>query len=244
MGQTLPSPLILHAEQEHARLRLTVVLLLCLIFALLFFLIRAGLRGASDTLASFGLPLACLLALPLSLALVWGIEQWLKRVWPSGYRLLLDEEGMVIEQPEADSVRFSKGENLNHLGWYFKLRGYKRGGRERRAPESWLCLACQLQQADRAVIVYTYAPSIRVEQITQAYADTFRFRQINPIEVYEQKGFTGRFQPPSRPESIPTQVLSGKDGRYWLAEQRRWREGLELPFIEFELFLDYLQGGW
>ena len=243
MGQTMPNPLILNAEQEHTRLRLAVVLLLGLTFILLFTLIRALLQTGPETLASFSLTLACLLATPLALGIVWGIEQWLKRVWPSGYRLVLDEAGLVVEQPEREAVRFARGEGVNYLGWFFKLRGYKRGGRERRAPESWCCLACQVQQADQILIVYAYAPAKQAEAIAQTYAGPFRFHAITPADVYGQKGLAGRLQAPTRPESFPAQILSGKDGRYWLAEQRRWREGLELPPKEFSLFLNYLQSG-
>ena len=243
MGQSTPAPRILNAEQEHARLRFAVVLLLGLSFVLLFSVIRAWLQTGSELLVSFSLSLSCLLATPLALGISWAAEQWLKRVWPSGYRFLLDEAVLVVEQPEAEPIRFTKGESLSHLAWYFSLRGYKRGGRERRVSENWFCLACQLRQAEQSVIVYTYAPAAETEQLRQKYADSRPFHKISPPEVYEQKGLAGRWQPPSRPESIPAQVLSGKNGRYWLAEQRRWREGLELPPKEFSLFLNYLQSG-
>jgi hypothetical protein len=242
MSQSASSPLILNAEQEHARLRLVIVLLIGLLFVLFFFLIGALLQRAPGMLASFSLPLTCLLSTVVALALAWFIEQRLKQVWTSGYRLLLDEAAIVVEQPESDPIHLNKGGTINHLAWYFKLSGYKRGGRERHVPEKWLCLACQLQQEERLLIVYAYIPPAKADELVQSFAGLFRFQKLNPAEVY-RTGLTSRLQPPGRPESIPAQVLSGKDGRYWLAEQRRWREGLELPPKEFMIFLDYLQSG-
>jgi hypothetical protein len=41
---------------------------------------------------------------------------------------------------------------------------------------------------------------------------------------------------PARPE-LPTEVIAGESGRYWLAERNRWQEGVELAPGDFETLL-------
>jgi hypothetical protein len=40
---------------------------------------------------------------------------------------------------------------------------------------------------------------------------------------------------------VTTDLLRGKDGRFWLAEQRRWQQGIELTPDDFETFIDYVR---
>jgi len=240
MSASAPNPLVLHAEQEHPRLRFVVVLALLAVYAVCFVAIRSLIGFAPGELPSFAISLSCLLSLPLALVLVWLLEKWLKTVWPSGYNLVLADDRLQVNQPELDSLTFSWAMPLDLLTWYFSLQGYKRGGPERRVPANWLCLACQVQQEESRLIVFTYAAPAKAEVYLDGRAPVIKFHKINPVEVYSST-LSSRFQPPSRPNVIPTQVLNGKDGRFWLAEQRRWQEGLELPLKEFETFLNYLQ---
>ncbi|MGB4869834.1 MAG: hypothetical protein WBP47_07270 [Candidatus Promineifilaceae bacterium] len=240
MASSTPSPLILHAEQEHPRLQFVVVALLAAAYIGFFFLLRALIRLAPGDLPSFALSISCLFSAPLALAVAWGAEKWLKQMWPSGYNLVLTETTLQVNQPELEALNFQWAGNIDRMGWFFGLMGYKRGGQERRVPDSWLCLACQVQQDDSRLIVYTYASPDKAAAHLTPQAKPIRFNKINPVEVYGNT-LSNRFQPPSRPQSIPTHILNSKDGRFWLAEQRRWQEGLELPLKEFEIFLTYLQ---
>lgn len=240
MSVSTTSPLVLHAEQEHPRLRWVVVLSLLIVYALSFFFLRAIIRFAPGDLPSFALSISCVLSVPVALGVAWGLEKWLKKIWPSGYNLVLADAAFQVNQPEFEPLTFDWTGNVDLLGWCFSLRGYKRGGPERRVPDSWLCLACQVQQDDSRLIVFTYAAENKTSPYLVASSAPVKFHKINPVEVYGNT-LSNRFQPPSRPETIPTHVLNSKDGRFWLAEQRRWREGLELPFKEFEVFLNYLR---
>jgi hypothetical protein len=232
-------PLVLHAEQEHARLRYTISLLLLVAFVLCFALLYLLIGLTPDPWPSYAVILSCLLSLPLTLVVMWLVEQQLKRVWHSGYQLVLDERGVAVIQPGREPFLLPWDNSLTPLAWYYHLRGYRQLGRERRVPDSWLCLACQLQGNDALVIVYAFAPPQKGAAYLAA-TSAINFHQLRPAEVYQRSGLQ-RFQAAARPRSIPISVLSGKDGRYWLAEQRRWAEGLELPFKEFEIFLHYLQ---
>ncbi|MCA9874692.1 MAG: hypothetical protein KC441_13575, partial [Anaerolineales bacterium] len=216
MSASTTTPQVLHAEQEHPRLRIFVVIALLVVYALCFFLLRALIQFAPGELPSFAISLSCLLSAPIALGVVWGFEKWLKSVWPSGYNLVLGDEQLQVNQPELEPLAFSWAAPVDLLGWYFSLRGYKRGGPERRVPDSWLCLACQVQQADTRLIVFTYAAPAKAEQYVEGLDSVLEFHKINPVEVYSQT-LSSRFQPPSRPHTIPAQVLTGKDGRFWLA---------------------------
>ncbi len=239
MVASTTSPLVLHAEQEHPLLRYAVSLALLVVFALCFCLFYLLIRQAPGNWPSYALTFACLPSLPLTLAVVWVIEGWLKRVWPSGYQLTLDGRGVHVARPGQEPAQLPWASHTSPTAWYFPLRGYKQSGRERRVPDKWMCLACQLQYDEERVIIYTYCPPEKVQTYLDA-TSPIRFHRLDPAEVYERSVWR-RFQPPDRPNAIPAKVLSGKDGRFWLAEQRRWTEGLELPVKEFTLFLDYLQ---
>ncbi len=240
MSASTPAPLVLHAEQEHPRLRFAVVAALLVVYGLSFFAFRALIRLAPGDLASFALAISCVLSALVALGVTWGLEKWLKTAWPSGYSLVLGDKTLQVNQPELEPLSFSWSAATDLLGWYFSLHGYKRGGPERRVPDNWYCLACQVQQDDRRLIIFTLAAPAKVAHHLEGQGTGVDFHKINPAEVYESS-LSSRFQPPSRPQTIPTQVLTGKDGRFWLAEQRRWQEGLELPLKEFGIFLDYLQ---
>ncbi len=51
------------------------------------------------------------------------------------------------------------------------------------------------------------------------------------VELYDNT-MRSRIGPPSRPD-IPNRLLQSKDGRYWLAERRRWEYGIELTPDDF-----------
>ena len=238
MTQMETTPVTLHAEQEHSGLRATVVISMAVSYFFCFWLINILGRLLPERVASLGFILACLLAAPLAIGFTWLLERWLKQVWHSGYSLTLQDEGFHVIQRTADNLDFDLNANYSNLSWCFNLAGYKRGGRERRVPDKWLCLCCQIQQDEYRLIVYAFAPPKETAVYTTNHP--LHFEKINPADIYDSHHNT-RFAPPSRPNKLPTEVISGKNGRYWLAEQRRWQEGLELTLEDFETFLAYLQ---
>lgn len=231
-------PITLHAEQEHAGIRAAVVVALVVAYFICFWLINTVSQLLPERIASLGFVLACLLAFPLAAGITWALEKWLAQVWHSGYKLTLQDKTFFVSQPEKEDMPFDLGANFSNLNWYFKLVGYKRGGRERRVPDKWLCLSCQIQQDEHRVIVYAFASPKKTAVYQKDHP--LQFEKLEPGDIYESYG-TSRFGPPTRPNKLPPEVVSGKNGRYWLAEQRRWREGLELTFADFETFLTYLQ---
>lgn len=226
--------IVLRADQDHVGIRALVILFLLVALWFGFRLISTIMETAVPDSEYTGL-ISCVGTLPLALGVVLIAEKGLKRIWPSGRRLRLDDSGLRVSDRNREERQFIWNGNLTQLSWYFQLSGYQRGGPERRVPKRWLCLACQLQQEEDRLIVYTLLPPKKADDLLERYNSAWKFHQITPADVYTDT-FMSRLGPPLRPE-IPAKVLAGKDGRYWLAERRRWQEGFELTATDFETFL-------
>jgi hypothetical protein len=90
-----------------------------------------------------------------------------------------------------------------------------------------------LQQDESRIIVYSYMP----EERAGPFMEDNRTLELRPSDYIQSSVFRRWLSPPSRPE-IPTKVLIGKQGHYWLAERRRWNEGLELNIDDFFIFME------
>jgi hypothetical protein len=228
-------PIILNADPEHTGLRVTVVLILVAAVWLLFFLLRALLIAMAPQLGAPSI-LSCLGALPLALLIAAASEALLKRTWTSGRRLVLDGHELRLQLPDAEEVVLDVRQQVNQTWWHFPLIGYRRGGRERRVPDRWHCVAGQLQQEGNRIVVFTFVSPSRLATWQADYS----FYGLNPAEVYDTTLRT-RFEGPVRPE-LPTAVIAGESGRYWLAERHRWQQGVELTPADFEVLLARMRG--
>ena len=203
-----------------------------------FFLVADALFGLlpAGELADYGLTLSCVAALLLGVAAAALVEYGLTRAWPSGRRLVLDDQGLTAIVDEAEDARhFNWSDHIATVKWYFSLRGFTRAGRERRVPASWLCLACQVQQSGRWVVAFSLMPRDKAT----VYLKDDEFEKIDPAR---QLAGGGRLQGPVpvRSPELPAELLSGPTGPHWLAERRRWAEGVELAPPDFGVLLDWL----
>ena len=231
------SPTVFRADQEHSGIRTAVMVLLLVTIIVLYMGIRAVWSALSpDGLPDFSFLINCTLSLVLGLAIVYGIEQLLKLYWPSGRALIVDDATIQTQSKIEESVVIKWAHQPYNQSWWFNLKGFQRGGRERRVPKDWVCVATQLQEADKRIIAYAYLPQKKAARYTE---DNRRFHQIYPAEVYKS-GFRSRVNLPSRPE-IPSAVLAGKDGKYWQAERNRWVYGYELSAKDFEKFMNIVE---
>jgi hypothetical protein len=230
------SPVVLNADTEHSGLRLAVLASFFVSFVLVFLILAAILRSFSGTLISdFYFALSCAGGVILAIGAAGLAEYIAKRRWSSGRSLTLNDGGLVAIVEPPEKLQFSWDGHNSVVRWYTRLRGYRRGGRERRVSADWLCVACQLQQDESRVIVFAYMP----EDQAQSLMEDKRFQELRPGDFYKTNLFRRWFTPPSRPD-IPTKVLVGKKGHFWLAERRRWNEGLELDIEDFFVLLDEL----
>ncbi len=239
------TPIVLHADREHGGIRLVVFLGLFIAYILSFQILGWLIDAfAPAAVVDYGTFLACIGGFPLALLTVWALENGLKRVWHSGLSIEIDEQGMAVQDTRnrtsshavESAPSFVWAEEMRLINWYFDLDAYPRGGRERRIDKSWLCLASELQQDETRMSVYSFVPPKDAERIIAQIASTAPFRELNPADVYESS-IRSRVGPPTRP-TIPSSILHGKDGRYWLAERRRWEVGIELAPEDYETFLD------
>ncbi|MEJ2748998.1 MAG: hypothetical protein P8183_14000 [Anaerolineae bacterium] len=230
-------PIVLHADQEHDRLRTAIVLFLIVCFFLSYWLVHSILQlDFWGSIRDYAVSLSCVLGLVLALAISAGLEAWLKRVWPSGRHLMLHEDGIHIRDKTGESQVIHQSDRLARLGWYFNLQGYRRGGREKRLPKKWLCLAYQRQQGDTRLIVHSYMSPKKARTWLEHEAAEPQFHEIKPGDLSETS-LSARLSAPARP-TISSEVLAGSDGRYWLAERHRWDEGFELTPNDFAIFMN------
>jgi len=251
MLEAEPSPEVLHADPEHGGLRFVVILILFVNLIVGFLLIQLllNLLASGTRLIEFAMVLSCALAIPLALSITWLVEAILKKEWHSGKTLTLDNAALTYTDPgpngqqlkdEEQQISFVWAKRVNALYWYFKLKGYPRAGRERRVSEKWLGLACQLQQDDYRLIVFSYLPPTRAAKWIENEDSSEPFVEISLEDVYNQAGKKRRRSGSTRPK-IDTELLTSPEGRYWLAEQKRWQDGVELAKKDFEFFINYIE---
>lgn len=227
---------VLHADPEHSWLRLAVIGVLLVAFAVSFFSLYWLLPNIGGSIfGDYALFLSCLGGLMLALAISALAEFAFKRRWHSGNRLILDESGITAEKQGEESDIMAWHRRISVTKWYFPLRGFPRGGRERRVPSSWFCFACQLRQDDKQMIVHSYLSPGKGEPLL----DSGMYHKIRPGDYHEGSSLRKLVSAPSRP-TIPKSVLAGDDGIYWLAERRRWNDGLELTPADFQTFIRFV----
>lgn len=236
IGIRMDLPITLHADQEHDRLRTVIVLLLIFFFFIGYWLVNSLLSlDALAEIREYAVSISCVLGLVLALAVTAVIEAWLKRIWHSGRNLILNDQGILINDLSESQRQIRKDSHITRLNWYFKLKGYKRGGREKRISRKWICLACQIQQDDTRLSFYSYLPPEKASNWLKNEEFPHKFHQIDLADIHESS-WTTRLGAPTRPQ-ITNELLTGQDGRYWLAERNRWYDSFELTPQDFELIL-------
>lgn len=225
----------LHLDPDHIGLRLVVLLTLFVSGMLGFATIRELLRLSNGRLPDYTFIVSCAGAIPIALVSIWVVEIVLKRIWHSGRRIELDETGIAFVDKEDEAISFDWQDNLSIRQWTFDLAGYTRVGQERQMPKRWVCLSTELFDENASIIVYTFLS----RRASLDYLEgPLPYQEINPRLVYETS-LQSRLGPPKRP-IIPDEVLMGKNGRYWAAEQRRWQDGHQLTQADYKTFIHFI----
>lgn len=241
------SSVVLHADQEHAGLRMAVLGLVILGVIVGYLGVNWAItRFASPEVMDYAVFLSCVGGVPIGLAVAWVGERYLKRAWPSGNRVVLQEGETAVIQAAWQSDATPRTEEAfdpaasDALFWYFSLSGYPRGGSERRAPKRFYCMAVQLQEDEERLLLFAFVPPRKTEELVERLGevDEDGFVKLEPKELYDRKLFS--FRGPARPQ-IPPELIRGPRGRYWLAERRRWQDGLELTAGDFETFIQFMR---
>lgn len=246
MNDAPASSKTLHANPEHGGVRITVILTIIVGLLAGYFLIRVllGWFAQDSILLEFATVISCIGAVPIALGISWIVEKYLTRNWSSGLEIELDEDTLRYVasskgDAEIESKSFDLNKRINLTNWYFGLKGYSRAGRERRVPDKWYCLACQIQQNGERLITFAYLPPNKAQDWVDNQDLAEPFHQISLARLYKESG-ARRWSGPNRPE-VPAEIIAGPDGRYWIAERRRWEEGLELTEEDFTALLMHLE---
>lgn len=226
--------IVLKADPEHAALRVTIILVLLVAIWLAFLLLRELLVTYLPDIGSPAI-LACLGAVPVALAISALVEAFLKRSWGSGRQLVIDAQRLALRKAGAEQAVLRWDAPITDTWWHFRVAGYPRGGRERRVPDRWHCVAGQLQQEGQRIVAFTFVSPSRVEGLQGRYP----LHTLNPKDVYD-RSLRRRLEGPARPE-LPAEVIAGESGRFWLAERNRWQQGVELMPDDFETLLATVQ---
>jgi hypothetical protein len=221
---------VLRADPEHAGLRATIIVVLLVAVWLAFLLLRELLTSFLPEIGSPAI-LACLGAIPVALVISAGIEALLKRGWGSGRQLVIETQSLALQRAGVDQVILRWDEPLSDVWWHFRVAGYPRGGRERRIPDRWHCVAGQLQQDGQRIVAFAFVSPSRLEALKGSHS----LYTLDPKDVYESS-MRRRLEGPARPE-LPAEVIAGESGRFWLAERNRWQQGVELLPDDFETLL-------
>jgi hypothetical protein len=237
---------ILYANPEHGGIRIAVIVTIAggLIggYVLIRFLI--GWLADDTLLEEFATVISCTGAIPIALGFAWVVEAYLKKTWSSGLEIELGDDALCFEGGRNENggkdVRtFELDQRINLTNWYFSLQGYSRAGRERRVSDKWYCLANQIQQDGERLITFSFFPPDKAQEWIENRDLADPFHKISLSQLYKESG-SRRWSGPTRPGEIPSAMLAGPDGRYWIAERRRWDEGLELTEADFSALMTYL----
>lgn len=236
MSAADPTQTVLNADPEHSGVRFAVMAALVVTFIVSFAILAMVIRSIEDSLASdFYFALSCAGAMALSIGAAGASEYYTKRRWLSGRSVTLNNEGMIAKEKNGEQAYFAWDGHMSLVKWYIRLSGYRKGGRERRVQSDWYCICCQVQQDEDRFVAFSYMPE---EKASQFIGDKW-FVELHPGE-YEQNSILRRWlSPPKRP-AIPIKVLAGKQGHFWLAERRRWADGMEFEEDDFFVLFNEL----
>lgn len=229
-----PQETILHADREHRGIEIVVPLIILVAGVLVYLVIDDLVLNPllSDTgVGGFRPLLRLVLAVVLGALVGAGAEVLLKRFWRSGRLLCIRPDGLTAVDKEKPSEFIDWDRRVNVLCWRYGLRGYPRGGRERRVPPDHHLMACRLLQDETSMIVHSYL-SLKQAQLVPRYE---RFVSLNMASLYSG-GLLKRMGRPERPV-LSAEQLSGQQGQVWVAEKKRWLDGFELDADDFIVFV-------
>jgi hypothetical protein len=202
-------------DPEHSAIRLTVIGLFIVGWALSFF-------ALNTIISSQGLNiLAILLSFALTALLTQQVERVLKRRWPSG-RVLQAADGRIqLARGGHVQQEIRTGQQVNVLTWRFEIR------RRSRVPKGWYMIACALEQDDVYVPVYTFMSPQAFEELNAGGHFT---PLVSRKELDDKNAAQGDLR------------LAGEQRRLHMAENARWNSGAEMTASDFKRYVVWLQG--
>jgi hypothetical protein len=212
--ETVAQPsLSLPVDPEHSGIRTVGCLSFILVAIAAFFLYSIIVPEASL--------LTVMLAVLTGAVVAYMADAWMKRYWPSGRQLVVDDAAIQVKQYDKVEMQVDPQRQVNVLPWRFTV---KRNGRVKKG---WYVVALGLEQDEMLLPVYTFAPPERFEELPLSSLFTALQK-----EEKKEASVTG---------SARELKAAGQQRRLHDAEKARSLLGAELTIEQFETYLRELQ---
>jgi len=202
-------------DSEHGALRLSVVAIFVIAWALTYMVVNSLLTSEGFNI------IALIAAFVVSGLVARASEQALQKRWPSGRSVQMDDNGVRILSKGVVQSEIRASEPFSVLLWRFQTK------RRSRVPKGWYVLACALEQDDNFLAVYSFASPAQAE----ALQHRIRFATLASEKDTNAKDI--------RQDSLR---YAGEQRRLRLAENFRWTGGAEMSLADFEQFLTRING--
>ena len=214
MDQTIqhPIPAVYAVDPEHAGVRLSIVVIFVVVWALIFALLNVLIRNDGINLLALGISFI------ITALATQQIEKWLKVRWPSGRVVQIDRDHIQIARKSKVQHDIDPGQQVNVLMWRFKI------SRRSRVPKGWYMLACALEQNEEYVPVYTFMSPSDFDKLDLSQ----HFTMLQSRKELER-------------DKRENMRLAGAQRRLHAAEQVRWMDGAEMKTDDFKQFIVQLQ---
>lgn len=193
-------------DAEHSGIRIAVFAAFIGLSVVGFFVAQALL----STIALVSIVIAVVIAGVTSL----GLERLLKRTWPSGRHLHIDDHEIQLRQHNTLQTSITTSAPVTSLFWYFKI------SRRARVPKGWYVVSSALEQEDTTLAVYTL--------MSPEY-----FNMFEPPQTFDALTSTTTDGEPMR--------VAGKRKRLERAESVRWQTGVEMTNEDFRDYLEAVE---
>jgi hypothetical protein len=203
------TPATYAVDEEHGRLRLVVLFLFIGVWIVSFTIFSALIHSAGLNL----------LAIIVSFVVAYGIstllEKQLKRRWPSGRNVLVDDTGVKLVKHGRVEQEMRADQAISPIYWRFVVR------KRSRVPKGWFMCACALEHDEQHLTAYTFMPPKEFEQYSRASWFTL---------------LAGK----KETEGKTDLRLAGEQRRLREAENYRWLNGAEMTKEEFQRYIEQI----
>ncbi len=158
-------------------------------------------------------------ALGAGFGVSWLAEAILPRIWPSGRRLEVEGDRLILRGPRGEHTELDLSRPLDVWSWCFVIS-------DRRAwvPRGWYCVALRLAQDGQVILPYTFASPDEAERLPAWEAFE---------ELISERAF-------ARPGQEHLTQFYAQQEHLRAAESERWRNGAEIRPGDFAALVDLL----
>jgi hypothetical protein len=217
-SETLPRSMPIDTEHFGIRIALPAI-------AVAGFLIGFALSSALLSTIISETQLGCIPfigGIVLALFFAFVADKLLKRLWPSGRALIVDQQGLVLEDKRGrqnKTIRMQWGEHINPVTWRFKVRRSSA-----KVQKGWMMLSVKLVQDESEMIIYSFLP----EKEASLLPNYDKFIPLMPRAELESDALSLREK--------------GEQKRLLATERERWEDGAEIQRKDFFDLITILMG--